>query len=162
MFCKLYRKIMNMSGTKDHNKIIITRFCYAPNGTFGMLQYNDFKSFTVEPPWKDNMPFISCIPDGEYIAKWHRSPKFGPTLAVEGGTVSIFQSSEHDRSHIVFHLGNWPRNFEGCIGLGRKFKCVSGDIGVSSSMVTVKEFLELANEEDNIPLIIKATEGAKL
>ena len=141
------------------NIIHIERFCYALDGTFGILKYKEFSAFTVERAWKHNAPYISCIPDGEYIAKWHQSPRFGRTLAVEGGTVSIFPTPETERSHILFHLGNWPENFEGCIGLGRAFTCVSGKIGVSSSRSAVEEFLSIAEQEDNIPLNIVAIKG---
>lgn len=140
-------------------EILIERFSYSSTGTFGILTCEDFQCFSVEPPWKDNQRRISCIPDGDYIAQWYDSPRFGETLAVIGGTVSLFSSSSHERSAILFHVGNWPRNFEGCIGLGRDYTCVSGQIGVTSSRDTINSFLDLLRDYDNMKLTIKPKMG---
>lgn len=144
----------------SNDAIIIERFCYAPNGTFGRLYYDDFSCFTVEREWANNMPYISCIPDGRYICNWHNSPRFGNTLAVVGGSVSLSPSPTHQRSAILFHLGNWPTNFNGCIGLGHTFACINGEMGVSSSRDTVQQFLSLFHGKANIPLIITNITGA--
>lgn len=141
---------------------IIERFCYAPYGTFGILYFKDFKCYTVELPWKSNERYKSCIPEGKYEMIWYDSPSFGHTLAIEGGTVSLHESSHYDRSFILFHGGNWPRNFNGCIGLGEEFRCIQGDIGVSSSNKTVKKFLNLIDKENQNEnsLIINQVKGA--
>lgn len=144
----------------DREMILLERFSYSPTGTFGILTYGDFKCFSVERAWKNNERFVSCIPDGEYKCSWYNSPRFGRTLAVIGGTVSLFPSPRHQRSAILFHLGNWPHNFEGCIGLGREYTCVSGQIGVTSSRDTVNQFLSLFEDKDNIDLVIRPTVGA--
>lgn len=161
---KLIKSIFNMNNNIDEhnqsNKIELVRFCYAPEGTFGLLTYKEFSCFTVEQPWRDNRPYRSCIPDGEYNVKWHDSPKFGRTLAVEGGTVSLYPSDSHERSAILFHAGNWPTDFEGCIGPGETFACIRGKMGVSSSRVTLEEFFDHIGNNDNISMSIKPTEGA--
>ena len=165
--CKLFsffKSVKTPEPTVMNNntkKIYIERFCYAPNGTFGVLYFEGFKAFTVEREWKNNEPFVSCIPEGNYKAVWHTSPRFGRTLAVEGGTVSIFPSPRHERSAILFHLGNWPRNFNGCIGLGQNFTCINGEMGVTSSRNTTDEFLRIATPFDNIPLEITMVPGAR-
>lgn len=143
-------------------EIILERFSYSPTGTFGIVSvtYTDFSSFSVEQPWRNNQPFVSCIPDGDYVCKWYDSPRFGKTLAVVGGSVSLFPSPQHQRDFIVFHLGNWPENFEGCIGLGREYTCVSGQIGVTSTRDTVNRFLDLFSGLDDIALTIKPKAGA--
>lgn len=151
---------MNTEKRSTSDQIVIERFCYAPDGTFGKLTYKDFSCFTVERAWKDNTPYMSCIPDGNYTCEWYSSPRFGSTLAVVGGTVSLFPSPNHARSAILFHLGNWPRNFNGCIGLGRNFTCINGEMGVSESGNTVNRFLELCRDTDNIPLTIRNVTGA--
>lgn len=165
-------KILNMfkkdmdsvieSSNKRQDVITIERFCYAPQGTFGHLSYKEFSCYTVERPWKNNEPFVSCIPDGEYTCEWYDSPRFGRTLAIIGGTVSLFPSPQHDRSAILFHVGNWPHNFEGCIGLGRNFTCINGKLGVSSSASTVEAFLNLFSNVDDIPLKIINSTGASI
>lgn len=146
---------------EDANSIIIERFCYAPKGVFGKLHFDGFSCFTVEREWQGNEPYVSCIPDGNYTCSWYDSPRFGRTLAIVGDTVSLFPSPNHERSGIMFHLGNWPRNFNGCIGLGRSFTCINGEMGVTSSRDTVNEFLSLFQGKDDILLKIVNTAGTK-
>ena len=44
---------------KPHNTMGMFGRIYAPN---------NFTAFTVERPWMNNLPFISCIPPGSYTA----------------------------------------------------------------------------------------------
>lgn len=153
MFGRFFRT--SYAAVKSQVGITITRFCYSPIGTFGILTYGDFSAYTVERSWENNAKFISCIPDGEYTAKWYDSPKFGRTLAVEGNGVSIYESSA-DRFGILFHAGNWPEEFSGCIGLGQDMRCINGSLGITTSRKTVDDFLNYVNTRghDNIPLRI--------
>jgi hypothetical protein len=41
-------------------------------------------ALTVEPPWRDNRPFLSCIPSGSYLCSKVDSPRFGNTWEVAG------------------------------------------------------------------------------
>lgn len=160
MLSKIFQGVSKLLSYGDSEKvIIIDRFCYGPEGTFGKLTYKNFSAFTVERPWRDNIPYVSCIPDGIYTATWHDSPKFGKTLAVHGGRVSIYPNKNKERNLILFHVGNWPENFSGCIGLGKSFSCVGGKMGVSTSRITVENFLSMFEGIDNIPLIIKPDMG---
>src|SRR5690625_1184811 len=161
---KLLRILMdsvNKQPQNDNNIILIERFNYSHNGTFGVLTYKDFKCYTVEQPWNNNKPNESCIPDGEYITRWHTFPTFGKSLAIEGGSVAIYPDIGVERSAILFHVGNWPRNFSGCIGLGREYICLSNELGVTTSANTIKEFYSLVGDEDNISLLIKPVMGTK-
>lgn len=65
---------------------------------------------TLERPWLDNKPNVSCIPSGIYTCNRINSPHFGETFDV---------SSVPGRSHILFHSGNTPADTEGCIIVGR-------------------------------------------
>ena len=84
-------------------------------GTFGHLV--EPKLTTLECPWRDNAPYKSCIPVGEYLCEPHRSPKFGLCLAVK---------DVPGRSHILFHRGNFAGDVDcnlatdshGCILVG--------------------------------------------
>ncbi|MGE4193081.1 MAG: DUF5675 family protein [Pseudodesulfovibrio sp.] len=64
---------------------------------------------TLERPWLDNQPDVSCIPAGRYICRRTVSPKFGETFEV---------TNVEGRTHILFHAGNFPEETEGCILLG--------------------------------------------
>lgn len=149
----LNRFLVNYNMASSSN-IVIRRFCYTSTGTFGILRYKNFKAFTVEQPWNNNIPYKSCIPEGVYDSVWHSSPKFGRTLALTGNTVSIYPSQSTVRSHILFHVGNWPSDFFGCIGLGKSLACISGKLAVSHSKSTVSDFLEVCEGQDTIPTYI--------
>lgn len=65
---------------------------------------------TLEPPWRDNQPFRSCIPVGRYRIQLAVSPRFGrniPHLLDVPG-----------RTDILIHPMNRPADTHGCIGVG--------------------------------------------
>lgn len=123
------------------NTVILTRFAYSPDGTFGRLVLpGGWSCFTVERPWKDNEPFESCIPDGVYDLKRRRSPVVERTSGgdyLEGWEVCDVPG----RTYIMIHPGNWPRNFEGCIGVGKKYMVMQGANGVTESGITFAELM---------------------
>lgn len=88
------------------------------------------KYLTLELPWLDNKPKISCIPTGEYICKKTISQKAGRTYEV---------TNVPGRSGILFHAGNEPKDTEGCILLGERL--VLPDF-ISGSRNAVEKFLE--------------------
>ena len=61
------------------------------------------------------------------------------------------------RSKILIHAGNFPRDTEGCILVGKDFKDLNGDnvMDVSTSRVALDEILELVNKSFEIELEIK-------
>lgn len=94
----------------------LKRVRQADHGTGGELVLTDLKSekelilFTVERPWIDNKPFVSCIPLGTYTVKKRdgsnadlKYPEAWEVLGVEG------------RSGILFHIANRPCEVYGCI-----------------------------------------------
>jgi hypothetical protein len=134
--------------------ILLERFGYTPLGTFGRLIYGDKRYFTVERPWENNRRFVSCIPEGRYKVIWHNSPKFGRTLAVIGGTVSLHQNEKFERYAILFHAANTMDDLNGCIGVGRSLGYVNNKWAITSSADAIKEFLSIGIK-DNEDLIIK-------
>lgn len=100
-------------------KAILKRLYDSDHGTIGVLSCGDFTCYTIEPPWRDNLPNRSCIPEGEYYCVWHHSPRYGWVYLV---------SDVPDRSHILIHPGNLggdkDKGFHthtlGCILLGQK------------------------------------------
>jgi hypothetical protein len=112
--------------------ITLKRFAYHPRGTLGVMhvpmhQLHTF--YTIERPWLDNAPFESCIPTGEYALQWKESPKFG--LCYEVKNVA-------NRSHILFHVANFPEEIEGCIGVGMSL--MTDRIAVSESRKGIEAF----------------------
>jgi len=109
--------------------ITLHRIASGANGTFGVLIEGEMPfALTLEPPWKDNQKFISCIPAGIYACESVNSPRFGYTFQVNG---------VEDRTHIVFHCGNYHSDTKGCILVGEKFD----DHGILASKEGYKEFM---------------------
>ena len=66
--------------------------------------------YTLELPWRNNQPNISCIPPGTYPFKpVHNSPKFGAVPKIE---------SVPGRTDILFHKGNTLQDTDGCVLVG--------------------------------------------
>ena len=99
--------------------LALTRFCYSPLGTFGEMTMPDgIKLYTVERPWFDNRPSVSCIPPGIY--------KCAPRRFFRGGYDAIEITSVPNRSHILFHIANVATDVEGCIGVCSKLGALNG------------------------------------
>lgn len=81
---------------------------YLPGGTNGILRLDGLAlCHTIELPWKENKPGISCIPEGEYQLVRRYSKKFGGHLLVKGVV---------NRSLILVHpANNAMKELKGCI-----------------------------------------------
>jgi hypothetical protein len=103
----------------------LTRFCYAPNATFGSMIVDGIRLFTIENPWLDNRRGVSCIPEGEYVCR--------PRHFHRGDYPAIEILDIPDRSHILFHKANVADDVNGCIGVGVSLGCLSGKWAVRHS-----------------------------
>ena len=84
---------------------------------------------------KNNEKNISCIPCGVYECEFNISPKFGPTYQVRGVP---------DRTHILFHKGNYTKNTKGCILVGEQFeKTDESECTLLASAKGFGEFMKL-------------------
>ncbi len=126
----------------EHLKLI--RFANFDDRTIGRLNIGGRDYYTIENPWKDNAPFISCIPEGEYRMTRVDSPKYGEHM----WEVSEVQG----RSHILVHVANTAENVTGCIGLGMG---LYGDLaGVSQSRVANENFYIVTDGVEEMDLTI--------
>lgn len=130
--------------------VTIDRFCDSPMGVFGAVQiWNDvdkvFECFSVECPWLDNKPNVSCIPAHVYTMVPHVWSVTGlETWAAVGGSVSHYKSelAHHKRFACLFgHTANTIDDIEGCAGFGSALGTVNGKWAVVNSGETVKKFL---------------------
>jgi hypothetical protein len=129
--------------------IVLERNGYTPFGTFGKLTYEDFSCLTVERPWANNQPLISCIPEGFYKANWYAAPKFanlGDVLAITGNTVSLFPDNIHRRSRILIHPGNTMNDVEGCVAVGDSYGCINGIPGIYNSVLTFNKLVSILKQ----------------
>lgn len=88
-------------------KLTLTR-TYRPGGTNGTLELNGkLVCYTIELPWRDNKPQVSCIPEGTYMLVKRYSDKFKHHLLVQ---------DVPDRSLILIHpANNAELELKGCI-----------------------------------------------
>lgn len=115
---------------------------YLPGGTYGDLYVDGrFVCHTVERPWLNNQPNISCIPEGTYQLDAYKSPRFGDCFIVYGGEehqqIKKFKNSNGNRWGILIHPANTPSQLAGCIAPVEQFSTGFGDElgGVSSKKV---------------------------
>jgi len=91
-------------------KLLLER-AYLPTSTMGVLSAPGCDEFyTIEKPWKDNIPFESCIPEGTYECTRYHSARF-PNVWKINGVV--------DRSDILIHVGNFAADVVGCVAVGK-------------------------------------------
>lgn len=95
-------------------RVLVNRFAYSYHGVFSHLLVNDFRCFTLENPWADNQPNVSCIPAGIYTMRlgMYNKPKV-PYAAYELQAVP-------GRSLIKIHVGNTMDDVLGCLVTGRR------------------------------------------
>lgn len=105
--------------------MFLQRFCYGPNGTFGHINVDGIILATVERPWLENRPMVSCIPEGEY--------KCRPRRFYRGGYDAIEVRDVPGRTHILFHRANLPSDVAGCIGVGSRLGTLYGQWAVLDS-----------------------------
>ena len=91
-----------------HKMEILLNRTYHPNGVNGVLTFKGEEICkTVELPWRDNRPRVSCIPEGKYKLRKRTSPKFKEHFEV---------MDVKDRRFILFHPGNDAgKELRGCI-----------------------------------------------
>lgn len=121
-------------------KIKLVRKQFSDLGIKGLLTCTapPLYLYTLENPWKDNARGVSCIPPEVYQCEIVQSPKFGRVYGVK---------DVKDRSHILFHAGNYPRDTRGCILLGQNGDFLSPTMFIGNSQKALKEFMDkLAGE----------------
>lgn len=116
-------------------------------GTFGVLVYKEVPfCVTLENPWKDNIPYISCIPEGSYHCNRVQSPRFGDTFEV----INV-----KDRTSILFHAGNIEADTSGCILLAMSYGMLHDIPAITNSRVAMSKFKETLKDAEGFSLIIQ-------
>ncbi len=116
---------------------------YQKDCVVGVLNFGDFRCFTLELPDKNNQQSISCIPAGTYEAFKRISPKNGTVLELR---------NVYKRQYIQIHSGNYTREIEGCILVGDSLKDINNDgvIDVTNSKNTLHTLLDTVPEKVQI------------
>lgn len=128
--------------------VTVTRLTDDGAQTLGELSFGSFTCKTLERPYLDNKPNISCIPKGTYNCKYTFSPKFLKyTYEIQ---------NVPKRSGIRIHSANFFYQLLGCIALGSAFIDINkdGKKDVIDSRITVSKLESLLGKKD-FTLIIK-------
>lgn len=98
----------------------LTRLFESSGGTWGeLVSASGARWSTMELPWLDNRPRVSCIPPGRYqLVPW-ASKRFPAHFALVGPGVGLVPAPKLARSSILIHAANRPAELRGCIALGR-------------------------------------------
>ena len=59
--------------------------------------------YTIEKPWKNNEPMISCVPAGVYELNPCKSHRFGDTYCLENTDLGVSLHRDTKRTNILFH-----------------------------------------------------------
>lgn len=129
--------------------VTIDTFANTPMGTFSRLRTKEFQCYTLELPWRDNLPWVSCIPEGDYKLKVTRYNR--------GGYLTWEVCDVPGRSHILFHVGNTGRDIRGCIAPGYSLGAIGDMWAVINSRKALDDFLEVLNTqtEDSAELRVR-------
>ena len=111
--------------------------------TMGKLRGDGWMLCTLENPWLNNEPYVSCIPVGYYECKRVDSPRYGNTFEV---------TDVEGRTHILFHWGNWEKNTLGCILVGTDSNWTDM---IMSSRKAFGEFIKYTQGVDQFVLEIR-------
>ena len=109
--------------------------------TLGVLTYNEFKCFTLEKKWVDNLRDISCIPAGRYETFKRVSPRQGREI--------IQLDNVPNRNYIQIHPGNFESQVHGCILVGDSIRFINADNipDVGGSVVTFNKLMALVPDK---------------
>jgi hypothetical protein len=88
------------------------------NCTIGILKVGTFACFTLELPWLNNQPNVSCIPPNKYHYVMRESPSLGTVIHI---------LDVQGRTWIYIHKGNFTSQIQGCILVGTLIKDINQD-----------------------------------
>lgn len=121
--------------------MLLTRTIYTNDAVYGYLRFPDGMVLTtVERPWYDNEPHISCVPEGTYQLVPHSTARFPDTWALVNHALGVAHQPTPGvrRSAILIHAANVADELEGCIAPGLffdhfKIRNMERALGVGSS-----------------------------
>ncbi|MCP9749482.1 DUF5675 family protein [Ferruginibacter sp. HRS2-29] len=125
---------------------------YLPKGTNGELFFNSKKvCATIELPWKNNKPGMSCIPEKRYQVVNRTSKKFGKHL---------WLLDVPGRSLILIHpANNALKHLKGCIA--PVSRVIGAGIGQSSVLALNKllALIDVHAKQDKVYITISSIDA---
>lgn len=107
---------------------------------------------SLELPWKDNKPNISCIPEKEYVGRktYNRMSNGGARFPT-----CIELLDVPDRAGILIHPGNTELNTQGCILPGLTFGTIYNLPAVLQSRKALERWLGLLKDGEIFSLKVR-------
>lgn len=126
-------------------EVLITRIWTDDQGTEGILQTKGFSCHTLELPWRDNTPNMSCIPAGEYVIRFI---KLRRNRYIGGINRMYWVEKVGGRSGILLHAGTFAgdallkylKNSFGCPLLGMTTGIYKKQKAIFRSQEAVRKF----------------------
>lgn len=110
----------------------------------------------VERPWRNNKPYESCVPEGDYDWLPHQSPKYGECYVLSAPTlgVTVYSQENSIRTVCLLHPANKPSQLQGCLAPGLDFGFLGGEWAVLSSRNAFKILMgELDGEPARLTIV---------
>jgi hypothetical protein len=127
-----------------------------PDGIFSELRdvSGDMLFVTLEHSFDDGMGgFAPKVPDGQYncVRGMHRLV----AMTQDFETFEVTNVPGH--TGILFHVGNFNRDSDGCILLGMNLAQISGQQAIASSKAAFQEFMQMQVGFNNFSLTVKSS-----
>lgn len=129
---------------------------YLPDGsaTLGLWTVGAENFCTLELPWADNKPFVSCIPEGEYSMAQRAS------TVVYSASRGRYQNGWEirdvpGREWIMCHPGNWATDTQGCLLIGTSFWWTEQGPMVTRSQEAFARFMKAMSARGNWKIRIR-------
>lgn len=129
---------------------ILTRLDSSDQGTFGRIIGPGITLFTGELPWRENLPSISCIPEGVYRVTWTFSPRFKRFMYLVGEVVARSGIRKHPANLMGDAALGYKSQLNGCIALGEWLGWMDGQKAILLSAPAVRRFEEAMKHESFI------------
>ncbi len=140
-------------------EFILERFCDCEQmGVFGRLLRDGLQvAYSVEQAWRDNEPFVSCVPAGRYELVEINSPKFGRTYALKNSALGVgVNQGEAKRYACLIHPANLASELQGCIAFGRDLGMIGREWSVQSSRGITQAIIQQMQSGDHLTIVWKA------
>lgn len=130
------------------------------DGQHGTMELGGKLWHTLEPPDLGNLPYKSCVPQGEYILIPFESSKYGACFIMVNPDLNVYRRKrtkdrpDNGRFKCLFvHRGNEVHNFVGCVGSSHAYD-VENDRLLSSTTQACITVNSLVHDEASYMLRI--------
>ena len=128
---------------------------YTDSATIGKMYMPSGVVFdTIELPWVNNEPSVSCIPEGHYSLNKRSSGVVNRTS--HGNYTAGWEvTNVAGRTYIMIHIGNTVSDFQGCIGIGEGLGVIDNDWAILHSSISFDKFMREMETSDDWKLTIR-------